>query len=239
MQDVEKYGGFSSVSTAYFFLVEHEVKGKKIRTIETLPIMYADKVNRNSIELEHYCDQILKLRNFNVRVRKIGIQSLLKLNGYFVNITGKTGNRLILRNAVSLCLKQNWLNYVKKFDKYLENGYLDKTITSDCNIKLYDELYSKFTAGIFSIRPNGIADKMNSGKQKFSDLSNEKQVVILAEILKLTSLGTMTANLTEIGASANSGKMLMNKEISNNNEVILINRSITGLYETKVDLLTV
>ena len=239
MQDVEKYGGFSSVSTAYFFLVEHEVKGKKIRTIETLPIMYADKVNRNSIELEHYCDQILKLRNFNVRVRKIGIQSLLKLNGYFVNITGKTGNRLILRNAVSLCLKQNWLNYVKKFDKYLENGYLDKTITSDCNIKLYDELYSKFTAGIFSIRPNGIADKMNSGKQKFSDLSIEKQVVILAEMLKLTSLGTMTANLTEIGASANSGKMLMNKEISNNNEVILINQSITGLYETKVDLLTV
>lgn len=239
MQDVQKYGGFSSVSTAYFFLVEHEVKGKIVRTIETLPVIFADRVEKNPKILEQYCEQILGLQNYSVRMRKIGIQSLIKLNGYFVQITGKTGNQLILRNAVSLCFSQRWINYIKMIEKYINEKYLSKSISNEMNIELYQELISKHKHGIFNKRPNAIGDKLESGVKKFVKLSIEEQTRTLYEILKLTMLGTLTADLTAIGGSANSGKMLMSKEISKNDEVLLINQSVTGLFEQKIDLLKI
>ena len=42
---VEKYGGFKKASGAYFFLVEHELKGKKVRTIETVPVYLMKKLS--------------------------------------------------------------------------------------------------------------------------------------------------------------------------------------------------
>ena len=48
MADVTKYGGYSSVTTAYLFLVEHEIKGKKIRTLETVPIYLKDGAHDTS-----------------------------------------------------------------------------------------------------------------------------------------------------------------------------------------------
>ena len=113
IQDVTKYGGFTSVTGAYFFLVEHDEKKKRIRTIESVPLYLADKIDKDSSELERYCDK-LGLVNYDVRVRKIKIGSLIKYNGYFCYITGKTGYRLIVRNATNLCLASNWRKYIKK-----------------------------------------------------------------------------------------------------------------------------
>jgi len=239
LQDVKKYGGFSSVSTAYFFLVEHEVKGKMVRTIETLPIIYADKIEKNSESLNWYCEEVLKLKNHSIRVAKIGMQSLIKLNGYYVHITGKTGNQIILRNAVSLCLKQPWINYIKKIEKYQEQQIMDKDITVERNIALYDELIKKHNSSIFKKRPNAIVDKLCVGRESFIALEITEQVKVLFEILKLTMLGSLTADLTLVKASANTGKMLMSKEISKNEGIALIHQSVTGIFENSIDLLTV
>lgn len=72
---------------------------------------------KNPAELERYCLEVLKLSNPDIRVRKILIQSLIKRNGYYMQITGKTGNRMYVRNMVSLCLVQDWVNYNKKIRK--------------------------------------------------------------------------------------------------------------------------
>ena len=42
-----------------------------------------------------------------------------------------------------------------------------------------------------------------------------------------------------LGGAKQSGKMVPNKNISERFSVELINQSITGLYESKIDLLTV
>ena len=55
MQDVTKYGGFTSVTGAYFFLVEHTEKKKRIRTIESVPVYLAQKIEQNPDELKKYC----------------------------------------------------------------------------------------------------------------------------------------------------------------------------------------
>lgn len=231
------YGGFTSVTGAYFFLVEHDEKKKRIRTIESVPLYLADKIDKDSSELERYCDK-LGLVNYDVRVRKIKIGSLIKYNGYFCYITGKTGYRLIVRNATNLCLTSNWRKYIKKIEKYKETTIIDNVITAEENIKLYNELLNKFTVGIFGRRPNPIGEKMDSARDKFASLSIENQCLALYQILQLTAILGNESDLQLIGASTHAGKMLISKKIGTD-EIYLINQSPTGLFETKIDLQTI
>ena len=161
MQDVTKYGGFNSVSTAYFFLVEHTEKKKRVRTLETVPIYMAERIEKNPDLLESYCKEVLKLTDADVRIRKIKVQSLIKREGYFLHISGKTGNQLIVRNAVNLCLKYEWIKYVKKIEKFMEVGALDSEISEDKNKELYLQLRDKFVNGIYAKRPNSVGEKLN------------------------------------------------------------------------------
>lgn len=237
--DVTKYGGFTSVSTAYFFLVEHDVKGKRIRTIETVPIYLKDRIERNKDELYRYCTDRLKLVNPSIRMRKIKIQSLIKKDGYFVYLSGKTLDRLILKNAVNMCVDQNMINYIKKIEKYNEKNNLDVEICKEENIRLYDLFINKYNNTIFAKRPNPIGEKLIRGKNKYINLSIEGQCKIIGEILNLSVIGNPMADLSLIGGSKKTGVMLMSKKISEYNELTLINQSVSGIYSNTIDLLTV
>ena len=235
MQDVTKYGGFTSVSTAYFMLVEHDgKKGKRIRTIESVPIMWKERIEKNPAELERYCLEVLKLSNPDIRVRKILIQSLIKRNGYYMQITGKTGNRMYVRNMVSLCLVQDWVNYIKKLEKDK-----DENISKEKNIRLYDVLMDKHINTIYNTRPNPVGDLLIKRRSDFIELKITDQVIILLEILKLTQTALGSANLKLIGEAEKTGVMLISKDITALDEMLLINQSVTGLYEQRVNLLTV
>ena len=240
LKDVKKYGGFTSVSTAYFFLVEHDVKKKRIRTIETVPIYLKEKIEKNSDELLNYCKDVLGLINPSIRVSKIKIQSLVRINGYLCYLTGKTGKQLVVRNAINLCLKPEWVLYIKKLEKYSEKNIIEDTITQDENIRLYDELIEKHTIGIYSKRPNAIGAKLQAKSERFVDLSIEEQIKTLVQLLKMTSILGSDADLTIIGESKNTGKMLIPKKISELQECKIINQSITGVYKSPdIDLLNV
>lgn len=237
MQDVTKYGGFTSATVAYFFLVEHSEKKKRVRTIESVPLYLADKIEKNPLELEQYCKRI-GLVDFDIRVRKIKIGSLVKRNKYLGYITGKTNKQLVLRNAVNLCLAQNWVGYIKKIEKYKETNLIDDIISIHDNVRLYNELIDKFTEGIYRYRPNPIGDKLINAKEIFESLSIEKQCLTLYQILQLTKILGNETDLTMINESAHSGKMLISKKIGKE-DILILNQSITGLFETTIDLRTI
>ena len=48
--DVTKCGGFTDIAGAYYFLVEHDKKKKKVRTLEQMPIYLKDKVKEDVSE---------------------------------------------------------------------------------------------------------------------------------------------------------------------------------------------
>jgi CRISPR-associated endonuclease Csn1 len=239
MLDVTKYGGFTSASTAYFFLVEHEIKGKKVRTLETVPVYEKDKIAQEPEELQRYCEQTLGLIHPSVRISRIKIQSLMRINGYNVHISGKTGNQIAVRNAVSMCLAQNWIDYIHLLEKYREKQDLDEKITAEENIRLYDILTEKHTKAIYQKRLNPIGKKLIDAREKFEQLTVEKQSLVLLQILQATQIGIAVADLTVIGSAAKSGVMLFGKRITDFSECKLINQSVTGLFESSVDLLTV
>lgn len=240
MQDVTRYGGFTSVSTAYFFLVEHELKGKKVRTLETVPVYLKEKIEAEPVALRHYCIDMLGLANPDIRIRKIKLQSLLKKDGYFVHISGKTGERIILRNAVNLCLRPAWVEYIKKLDKYAESGQLDDILCQVKNIELYEELLEKHTVGICAKRPNPVGEKLVKKKEVFEELELRQQCEVLIQILKLSSIGAAAfADLSLLQEAPICGKMLMQKKINGAEELQLIHQSVTGLFESRIDLLTI
>lgn len=238
MQDVTKYGGFNDIAGTYFFLVEHTEKKNRIRTIESVPLYIAKKIDQNPIELEKYCEQVLGLVDFDIRVRKIKIGSLIKRNNYFCYITGKKPGRLIVRNAVNLCLKNEWIKYISKLEKYNEKNVIDEMITKEKNQLLYLELINKFRNSIFSKRPNGIGKKLEDARNIFNDLSTEEQCIVLYKVLQLSAVMGYEADLSLIKYSKSAGAMQISKKIGDE-DIYLINQSVTGLYEKKINLRTV
>lgn len=237
---VEKYGGFAKAKAAYFFLVESDVKKERVRTIETVPIYLAGKIKDNTNALMAYCTNELGLINPQICVSKINIQSLVKRNGYYLHLTGKTGKQMTLRNATNLYLSQKWTNYIKKIENYSQKMALDREITKELNLELYFELVEKHSKGIFKNRPNSMGPKLENDYEKFKSLDETQQVSVLVQLLNLTGIVSAgKADLTLIGESKSTGVMLIPKKISGSSEFKLINQSVTGIYENIIDLLTV
>lgn len=239
MHDMSKYGGFSSLTTAYFFLVEHRIKNKTVRTLETVPVVLKDIIETTPSKLEEYCEISLGLTDFSIRIRKIKLHSLIKVNGYFLYLTGKSGVQLSVSNATSLILDKEWTGYVKKLEKFSETQILDDMICTEKNIELYDILQEKYTNGIFGRRPNPIGEKLSTRNELFETLNLEEQSHVLYNVLKAASITGNNTDLSLINGNKNDGNMAPNKKISLNDSFYLINQSVTGLMEKVTDLLKV
>lgn len=239
LQDVTKYGGKTSVGASYFILVEHQKGKKKIRSLEVVPIYLKDKVKQNGLTvLQDYCENTLKLVKPVILLSKIAIQSLIKYNGYYLHISGKTGDQLTVRNAVNLALDSYWANYIHKIEKYMEKNRVDKEITVEKNIELYDILVDKHLHTIYAKRPNPVGTKIEKSRKNFIVLDCKQQIEVLYQLLHLSNIGVNEANLKAIGESSKTGVMRVNKVVSNASEFILIHQSVTGIYERQIDLLS-
>lgn len=237
--DPNRYGGYSTLSTAYFFLVEHTKKGKRIRTIEAMPIYLKDKLDSKE-KIEEWCadkEKGLGLEDPSVRLEKIKVYSRIRIDGFDLCLTGKQGNALMTCNEVQLIIDPFWKFYIKKL-----NGYSDKSeniINIKDNIMLYDIIMKKNIDGIFAKRINPLGAIIENGRSIFINSKMEDQVTILLNLLKIFSFENQGIDVKALGGAKQSGKMVPNKNISERFSVELINQSITGLYESKIDLLTV
>ncbi|MCR4567656.1 MAG: type II CRISPR RNA-guided endonuclease Cas9 [Pseudobutyrivibrio sp.] len=237
--DVTKYGGFNSVSGAYFFLVEHDDKKKRIRTIETVPVYLKATIEQSKDGLINYCIENLGLINPRICICKIKIQSLLEINGYRCRISGRGDNRLLLKNEVSLSLNNEWNNYIHYLEKAIKEQKMNDNISSKLNIDLMKQLIEKHKSSLYANRPVCICDKLDSIYEKFLELDSMKQVEALINFLQLSRIGGHLTSLKVLGEADTFGKLRINKNISKLDTVYLINQSITGVYESKIDLLKV
>ena len=233
MSDVKKYGGFTSAKVAYYFIVHHKEGKRENVTIEAVPLYYKDKVEREANGLEKYCEEMLGYREVNIIRRKLKIQSLLEFNGYKVHLSGRSEGRLILRNAMSLCLPTKWVTYIKKLEKAVDIKIIEEVITPENNIKLYDILADKHVNTVYAKRLNTFGKKLLDGREKFVLLGVEEQCEILLQVLRLSRIGTTVANLKKIGASDGSGEMKTSKNLKASDRPAVINQSPCGLYEKK------
>lgn len=234
LNNVNKYGGVTSITTAYYFLVEHTVKKKRVRTIEMVPIYRKQEIESEQDGLFKYCVEDLGLQDPQICYWKIKMQSLIKWNGFYLHLGGRTGSQINVRNAVSMCLEQPWINYIKKLNKMVENGYAVEGVTEEKNIKLFEILQKKHTVGIYAKKPNSLVKKIGGWREKFEKIARHRQAEILVEMLKLTENANNSIAIPEFDAK-NSGMKISNN-VTNTEEFLLINQSPSGLFQNVIDL---
>ena len=243
MRDVTKYGGYKKYTGAYFFLVEHTKKGKKVRSLEAMPLYLKDSLNSKE-KMEEYCREKLGYQEPSVRLEKIKMYSLIKVDGFLMYLTGRTGERLVVVNSVEMKLSNDWSTYVKRLFSY--SMYVDdendistskETISKDKNSILYSILADKHCTGIYSKRPNHERKKLRDWKEEFEGLSIDKQVYVLKQLIQLSSNSNQGADLQYLGGASKTGVSLISKVINGYKEFKLISLSPTGLYMAELDLL--
>lgn len=173
--------------------------------------------------------------------------SCIEIDGFRMNISGKQnkGKVITYKPAVQLVLGDRYERYVKKIEKVLEKpeNYIITEfdeVTGEMNIGLYKELVYKLTSTIFKVKFASLGEKLESSFIKFESLTLRKQCYVLNEILKIIHNNVLSGDLTNIGESKQSGKTTTNSalsEIKNVSKIYLVNQSVTGLFETKIDLL--
>lgn len=249
----EKYGGYKTLTPAYFSLVESEnKKGEKIRSIETVPLYLAEQFEQGKASFEKYCEEQLGLKKPRVILPKIKKDSLLVINKFPMHLRGMSEAQILTQGAVQLCVSEEYEEYMKKIEKYIQRNveYKGKDllpidsewdgVSKSQNLDLYDVLCGKLNNTIYKYRPNNQGEELMSLREKFMQLSCEEECIVLNEILWfLRCKPTTTADLRMLGKSKNTGKMRVNKIISKHKSAILINQSVTGLFEQKIDLLRV
>lgn len=141
--------------------------------------------------------------------------------------------------------------YFKRIEKYIANNLVRKDkrtlltirnsegITRENNIRSYDILLEKQMNTIYNKRPASQLKTLVNGRDKFVNCTLEEQCILLNEILHLLQCKPLTADLSLVSGSKHAGNFQINKVITNAKNAMLINQSVTGLFEKNIDLLTV
>lgn len=244
---VERYGGYNKLTGAYFCLVEHTDKKKRVRSLETVLLMYQKQYEQDPVG---YCTDILKLHEPRILVPCIKINALVSFDGFRMHISGRTGSQIIYKNANQLVIEPIWQQYIKGIAKYLERckvagRELELTrfdgITPQQSVQLYELLLSKLENPRYVVKYETAANTFQEQREKFSTLTEANQCRILMQMLNLFANNAASADLKLLNGKAGIGIVLTSKNLRNyeGHRFLLHHQSATGFYEQTVDLLRV
>ena len=241
----EKYGGYNKLTGAYFCLVEHTEKKKRVRSIEAVMLMYKGLYEKNP---SAYCERILDLKEPRVLIKKILINSLVSLDGFRMHVSGRTGSQIIYKNANQLAIAPEEMEYIKRIAKYLErcrNARTDLPLTAfdaideETNKSMYMLLLNKIGTVRYSKKYATAGKTIAEQQDKFCTLSVSDQCRILIQILNLFNTTAASADLKILCGKAGIGILLTSKNLINylGSEFKIIHQSITGVFEQEIDLM--
>lgn len=240
-----KYGGYNKAAGAYFILVESkDKKGQSIRTIEFVPVYLASKFEKEPQSLVKYCKENCSLKEPKILISKIKIDTLFRIDGFYMHLSGRTGNQIIFKNANQLCIPKEDELLIKRIVKFLERkkespnitlNERDK-ITDNALIELYDIFYHKLKETVYSKCYFAQVKTVEEGRKKFLNLSSEEKCMVLMEILHLFQCNSGSANISLLGGATRSGILVKSSNITKINDIKIIYQSPTGFFEQVIDL---
>lgn len=246
LADFSKYGGYNKVAGAYFALVRHEKKGKPVKTFEAVPIYLKSRVEGNNAALaEYFATRSEKpLINPEILLPKVKINALLEVDGFRMHISGRSGDKLLMKCAEQLVVPETIYCYFKKIDKFVARSKVEKNasisplqkITVEENLAVYDCFLDKIKNTKYGKKLHSQEATFEKGREVFKDLSVEDQCRFLANAVVLFQCVPGDANLSLIKGSGRAGTYIVNGDITKQKNIKLINQSITGIFENTIDL---
>lgn len=252
IENIDKYGGYNKAGVTYFMYVRaKEKKGKKEQTVyRFVPVLlYRAGALQTDEDRKAYCFEEWKREGKiftepEILIRKIKFNALLEQDGFRMHISGRSNDRVIVKNAMELCVSEEEAALIKRMGKFLERRRKNKeeTITAYDRIdetqmlSFYDTLADKLTHGVYRVKLGAQIDVIKDGREKFVSLSPEEKCSELMEILHLFQCNPVLANLKAIGGSGSAGTLLVNFNTTEQKGLALINQSVTGFYEKRISL---
>lgn len=178
---IEKYGAYNMVSGAYFMLVESDgKKGKRIRSIEYVPLYLKNKIEKSDISKIEYLQSERSLKNPKIIINKIKIDTLFKVDGFYMYLSGRSDNSLIFKGANQLVLGDEDMLTLKKVCKFIKERADNKNVKitnwegvkAQDLVKLYDTFTKKLLETVYSIKLD-YGKLLEDNKQVFIELSDE------------------------------------------------------------------
>lgn len=243
LQDIAKYGGYNKETGAYFVLAESDgKKDTRIRTIEYVPVRLKKELGDEK-KLCSYLEQ-RGLKNPKILLKKIKIDTLFRVDGFYMWLSGRTGNQLIFKGANQLILSQEDSAVLKKIQKFITRRKQDKSVQiydtdglSEENLShLYDTFLEKLRTTVYAKRLGTQEKTLSEKKKDFLALGKEDKCIVLNEILHLFQCQSGSANLKLIGGPGSAGILVLNSDITKCQDICIINQSPAGIYEQIVDL---
>lgn len=243
--DINKYGGYNKASTAYFCAIKYEKEGKEFYTIETVPLYLKEKVSSDKNLLVKYFEESLNSKNVSILENKIKLNSLIKVDGFYYHLTGRSNDRLVVTGAVQLRIDLKSIKYIKKIEKFIKrytenkNTIINKyeLLSKEENEKLYKILDEKLKNTIYKNKKNNQSGKISSGFELFKNLDIKDQILQLNQLLLIFGSQNSGVNTELIGGTKRTGVAYLSNKFKDFKEFKIINQSTTGLFENEVDLL--
>jgi len=242
----DKYGGYNSLAISHFSLVKHKEKKSYVYTFVSIPMIRAKEL-LNRENLEKYCKDELMYEDFEIVREKVLFNTLLSVDGFLMTITSSDsgGDKICLESAVPLLLNNDLTEKVKKLVKHAKKtkdknviGYEDLDgISKSSNEKIYELLLKKAKLPIYKSRPANAIKVLESGYERFKNLTLEDQISALTSILDYFGMRNGIADLQLVGGKANSGKIRIQATVNpSKKRVFIIDQSITGIYDSWFEL---
>lgn len=245
LNNLEKYGGYNKATGTYFMLIESkDKKGNKIRTVEYIPLYLKNRIEQSEANAVEYFEKERGMQEVRILLRQIKVDTLFKVDGFYMWLSGRTGTQLLFKGANQLLLSMNDTIILKKIIKFLGRKKENKNlkiverdeIDSKDLLRLYDVFLDKIQNTIYGIRLGTHTKTLADKRERFIDLCNEEKCIVLGEILHMFQCQSVSANLTLLGGPGHAGILVMNNDITKCSQISIINQSVAGIYEQEIDL---
>ena len=242
--DPEKYGGYTSPNTAYFAFVEFDgKKGQRVKQILEIPVYVANRIPEDKNILIEYFENVKGLKNVKILREKIKKNALISVDGFPMRIRGANDITLQFKGNIQLLLEYEEEEIIRKIEKFLEKDFNSEAIENfdgftdkEC-IHIYELLADKLILTIYRKRPANQGIKLKENQEVFKRLSLAYKAKLINEIITMLRCDiATTSDLKLINGSKNAGNMAISKNTIGKSKLILINQSVTGLFENRIEL---
>lgn len=213
---VEKYGGYEGLTISYLQVVKgKDLNNKNKKIIANVPLLY----RFDEKKLREYIQETYRIDKIDTFGRKLYLNQLINLNGQNVRVKSSSE----VNNDTQLLLSEKNIQIVsliekKKYDRLNDLGLEE----------VYKEIQEKL-AKFYPLYQN-IAIKMEEQMPNFKKLSIQSKADALENIL--IAIGANASRMKVNDGDFKLGEIgRLSKNLnSRNNEIYVIDESITGLY---------
>ena len=241
---IDKYGGYKNKTGTYFAVVEHT--GKKTERVRDIVPVYLMDVKDYERNPEEYCKEVLHLKEPTIIVKRLLVNSIVEADGKRVLISSRTNSRLNVCQTYQLAIDDAHAQYLKECAKYIDRCTLQKKeiplsdhsiLARDKNLNMFRWFQEKLKTSVYANALSAIAKIIENKENEFIRLTVLEQCKVLMQVLAAFQCNVLPSDLSLMGGGKTAGKLTISMRISSCRSFYLIRQSVTGLYETKINLL--